>query len=258
MTFGIQPVARSPGAFDFPVTLAWCSETHLFGGASFGAVVEALEQASAKPLLGASIQFLERGRLDTTLRIATRLLAEGKAVAQAQAEARVANASEDSLIIAVSATLGTMGRSAATPAPFPTVPKADGLPVRKYLRALPGSITDTQDIRFVGVDGHRVRLWSRLAQGEGPLSAAILAMLSDQVSGAAGFVMGVEKWWGLTLDGNLRIASDLGVRGARDWVLLDIRFDALNETFGHGAMEMWAEDGTLLAVAAQTVRMRRW
>jgi acyl-CoA thioesterase len=41
-------------------------------------------------------------------------------------------------------------------------------------------------------------------------------------------------------------------------VLAAVRFDALNESFGHGTLEMWAEDGTLLAVAAQSVRMRRW
>jgi acyl-CoA thioesterase-2 len=254
MTFGIQPVAGQAGQYDFPVTLAWCSETHLFGGASFGAVVEALEHAAGKPLLGTSIQFLERGKIDTTLRITTRLLAEGKSVAQAQAEARAG----DSLIVSASATLGGIGPGAATTARFPDVPKPDGLPVRKYLRAAPGSITETQDIRFVGVDGHRVRLWSRLARGDGPLSAGILALLSDQVSGATGFVMGIEKWWGLTLEGTLRIAADFGNRAATDWVLLDIRFDALTEVFGHGAIEMWAEDGTLLAVAAQSVRTRRW
>jgi acyl-CoA thioesterase len=254
MTFAIQPVAGTKNQFDFPVTLAWCSETHLFGGASFGALVEALEASSGKPLLHASIQFLERGKIDTTLRIETRMLAEGKSVAQAQAQARAG----DALIVSAMATMGAIGGNAGITSQFPGGPDPDSVPVRKYLRAIPGSITDTQDVRLIGVDGLRVRMWMRMPKAEGTMSASILALLSDQVSAAMGFVMGIEKWWGLTLDGSLRIASDFGTRGASDWLLVTTRFEALTESFGHGAIEMWSRDGTLLATAAQSVRPRRW
>lgn len=258
MTFDIRPVPGAAGQFDFPVTLAWCSETHLFGGASFGALVEAFERASGKPLLNASIQFLERGKIDTTLRLSTRMLAEGKSVAQMQGEARAG----DSLIVSAMATMGAIGANegpdARITARFPGAPDPDPLPVRKYLRAIPGSITETQDARFVDVEGLRVREWMRVPTAKGPMTASILALLSDQVSAGMGFVMGIEKWWGLTLDGTLRITTDLSTHGAADWVLVAIRFESLTESFGHGAIDLWSRNGTLLATATQSVRPRRW
>jgi acyl-CoA thioesterase len=255
MTFGLLPVEGHAGTFDFPIAQAWCSETHLFGGASFGATVEALEASAGKPLLSASVQFLERGKLDTRLRIETQLLAGSRSVAQARAEALC----EGRRVVTAAATLGVMPASPTTTATMPEVADPRGLAVRKYLRALPGSISDTQDVRPAGVDGQRVNIWMRYArESGGPLSAGILALLSDQVSAATGFVMGLEKWWGLTLDGTLRIATAFESRGANDWVLLAIRFDVLNESFGHGTIEMWSEDRTLLAVAAQSIKPRRW
>ncbi len=43
-----------------------------------------------------------------------------------------------------------------------------------------------------------------------------------------------------------------------EWVLLDIRIDAVANGFGHGVVHLWAEDGTLMATASQSTIVRYW
>ena len=59
---------------------------------------------------------------------------------------------------------------------------------------------------------------------------------------------------GNSLDNTLRVARP----APTEWVLLDIRVDAVHHGFGHGTVHMWAEDGTLLAVASQSCILRLW
>ena len=53
---------------------------------------------------------------------------------------------------------------------------------------------------------------------------------------------------GNSLDNTLRVARLVPT----EWVLLDIRIDAIANGFGHGVVHLWAEDGTLLATASQS------
>ena len=59
---------------------------------------------------------------------------------------------------------------------------------------------------------------------------------------------------GNSLDNTLRIVEPV----ATDWVLLDIRVQAVERGFGHGLVHMFAEDGTLLATASQSCIVRYW
>jgi len=43
-----------------------------------------------------------------------------------------------------------------------------------------------------------------------------------------------------------------------EWVLCDIHIHALAHGFGQGLAHLWAEDGTLLATASQSISVRRW
>jgi acyl-CoA thioesterase len=40
--------------------------------------------------------------------------------------------------------------------------------------------------------------------------------------------------------------------------LLDIYIDAIDRGFGHGRVNMFAEDGTLMATASQSCKARKW
>jgi acyl-CoA thioesterase len=41
-------------------------------------------------------------------------------------------------------------------------------------------------------------------------------------------------------------------------VLLDIRVHSVVNGFGHGVVHLWAQDGTLLAMASQSTIVRFW
>ena len=43
-----------------------------------------------------------------------------------------------------------------------------------------------------------------------------------------------------------------------EWVLLDIRMDALVAGFAQGMAYMWSERGTLLATASQSLSIKLW
>jgi acyl-CoA thioesterase len=64
--------------------------------------------------------------------------------------------------------------------------------------------------------------------------------------------------WGLAGGGNSSLDNTLRVYRLvpTEWVLLDIRIDAVARGFGHGIVHIWAEDGTLLATASQSTIVR--
>jgi len=57
-----------------------------------------------------------------------------------------------------------------------------------------------------------------------------------------------------SLDNTLRVAN----LAPTDWVLVDIRIEAVARGFGHGHLYLWAQDGTLLGTASQSAMLRPW
>jgi acyl-CoA thioesterase II len=43
-----------------------------------------------------------------------------------------------------------------------------------------------------------------------------------------------------------------------EWVLIDMQVHAIEHGFGHGRVNLWAENGTLLATARQSCVVRPW
>ena len=43
-----------------------------------------------------------------------------------------------------------------------------------------------------------------------------------------------------------------------EWILCDIHIHALAHGFGHGMAHLWAQDGTLLGTASQSISVRPW
>ena len=84
-------------------------------------------------------------------------------------------------------------------------------------------------------------------------SAATLAVIGDFVSGGVSQPLGVRTM-GRSLDNTLRVARLVPT----EWVLCDIHIHALAHGFAQGLAHLWAEDGTLLATASQSISVRRW
>ena len=98
----------------------------------------------------------------------------------------------------------------------------------------------------------RSALWARLPDLL-ESSAATLAILGDYVPFGISQALGVMGG-GNSLDNALRIVQVVPT----EWVLLDIRIDAVADGFGTGTVLLWAEDGTLLATASQSTIVRRF
>ena len=84
------------------------------------------------------------------------------------------------------------------------------------------------------------------------MSAATLAILGDYVPFGIGQALGAGRGQ------QPRQHAARGRLVPTEWVLLDIRIDAIANGFGHGVVHLWAEDGTLLATASQSTIVRFW
>lgn len=96
-------------------------------------------------------------------------------------------------------------------------------------------------------------LWARIPDVIEGVDAAALAILGDYVPMGIGQALGVPGG-GNSLDNTLRVGRTV----ATEWVLMDIRIHVVERGFGHGLVHMFAEDGTLLSTASQSVIVRLW
>lgn len=254
MSIGITAIDKDAGRYSYQVERRWSSNTDMFGGATFGVLIEALEAASNLPLLTASVQFIQTAQLDRTLDIHTRMLAEGKLTSQMQA---VADQDAKPACI-VSAAMGALPAPMPCTTPFPVAPDPDTCPPRTFTRLIPGSFTYTLDVRIAGADSNGCRLWARWPDARGQaLGASLLAVYADHPPYGISLARGAE-WYGLTLDSVLRMAAPLDGLDSGDWILIDMQFNAIGERFAHCSVNLWSANGTLLAVGGQAMRLRRW
>jgi acyl-CoA thioesterase len=135
----------------------------------------------------------------------------------------------------------------------PDVPSPDAFPNTTIPEEVRSRISGRMDLRLAGeeglasVAGHgRLSIWARVPGLAA--SSAMLAILGDTVPFGIRRVMGM-RGSGNSLDNTLRVARLVPT----DWVLLDIRVNAIEHGFGHGAVYLWAENGTLLGTASQSV-----
>jgi acyl-CoA thioesterase len=239
-TFVVTEQLATPGRF-------------LFGGCGLAAGIVALEQASGRPTIWASAQYLSYATLDAEVRVRTELLVEGGHVTQARATATV----DRREILTVNAALGTGTLTAAAPRLMPAVPDPEECPPLERPFDVDRSIFKHVDCRLAmlhhddGVDGANAKglpaIWSRIP-GHLEASAATLAIFGDFVSGGVSQLTG-RPTRGRSLDNTLRMVT----LEATEWVLCEIRMHALVGGFAQGTAFLWSRTGTLLATASQSI-----
>ena len=255
---GLEPTSE-PTGFRLPVTPGICTGFNfLFGGAALGAAVVALEEATGRPLVWATAQYLSFVRPPSVVDIEVVPQVSGHQVTQARATCR-ANGHE---IVTVTAALGSRDVEAGgTWVDAPVAPRPEECPEGNFL-AVPTGIASRLDTRLVEgrridqLDGKpgtgRSRLWVRVRDGV-DMSAATVAVLGDHVPFGIHQSLGVRAG-GNSLDNTVRIVRIVPT----EWVLLDVKIHAIANGFAHGHLDMWAEDGTLLATASQSAMVRFW
>jgi acyl-CoA thioesterase-2 len=235
----------------------------LFGGCGLGAALVALEAASHCPTVWSTAQYLSYAPTGSVLDLTVTLAAVGRRVTQGRVVGHVG----DTEILTVNAAMGAPGQLDPggvwiTP---PEVPPPDECPPRRLPAFNATSIFDRIDVRLArglsfedlnarsGSPGDPTSvLWARVPGHLEP-SAATLAIIGDYVSGGASQPLG-RRVMTRSLDNTLRMVQ----LEPTEWVLCDIHMQALVGGYGQGIAYLWSQQGTLLATASQSMKVRPW
>ncbi len=228
----------------------------MFGGVGLGGAVAALEAACQRQLLWATAQFLDSAKPGEVVDLDLRLPIEGRYNTQAQVTGRVGERE----IMTVLAALGTRPNpiseqwpqmpEVARPTDCEIVPPVSTSSIRQRLELRLARGQYGLD-RVVPRDPEaRLCLWVRSVDGLA-MTPSLLAVIGDQTPAAAGGALG-RQIGGYSLDNSLRIRQ---VR-ATEWALCEIRMQWMQDGFGHGVMNIFSEDGWLMATASQTFILR--
>jgi acyl-CoA thioesterase len=235
----------------------------LFGGCGLGAALVAIEAASQRPTVWSTAQYLSYAPTGSVLDLTVTLAAVGRRVTQG----RVVGYVGDTEILTVNAAVGAPGRLQAGGvwATAPEVPPPDECPPRRLPAFNSTSIFDRIDVRLArglsfeeigagtGAPGEPTSaLWARVPGHLEP-SAATLAIIGDYVSGGVSQPL-ARRVMSRSLDNTLRMVQ----LQPTEWVLCDIRMQALVAGYGQGIAYLWSEQGDLLATASQSMSVRLW
>jgi acyl-CoA thioesterase len=244
-----------------PGICAGTSPSFMFGGAGLGASIAALEGTSGRETIWATAQYLSYARPGEVVDVDVTLAVEGHQMTQARAVCRV----EDREILTVNAALGDrpFDRDAQFETMPPDVPRPEECAPREFRIAVGDSINSRLEQRLASgrsladLDGTlgsgQTLVWARIPEVSHGVDGASLAVLGDFVPMGVGQGLGI-RGGGNSLDNTLRIAHLVPT----EWVLLDIRVQAVERGFGHGLVHMFTEEGTLLATASQSRIVRYW
>lgn len=241
------------------ITVGAPDRRFLFGGVGLAAAIEAMERTTGRPAIWATAQYLSFARPDSIVDFDVRVPAHGRHSSQARVIGHVG----DKEIITVNAALGARGadsdgqwlRMPEVPPPHdcPEVHSRHGLTddlnSRFEKRLASGRYPGGGPIEGRGEDG-RLRLWVRAREGQ-PVGSAMLAVIADFVAVAISNAIG-RLSGGNSLDNTIRYA---GVEPT-EWVLCDIGIEAIHAGVAHGVMHLFAQGGTLLATASQSMILR--
>lgn len=257
---GIEP-SHNPFRWSLPVRQEVCTGGgFLFGGAGLGAAIAALEGTSDRQVVWATGQYLSYAKPGEVLDIDVTVAVEGHQITQARAVGHVGNRE----ILTVNAALGDRpDYPAGQFEQMPDVPRPDECPPRPHRTDTSGTINERLDVRlargraYADLDGShgdgQTVMWARLPDVIEGIDATALAIMGDFVPAGVGQALGVLGG-GNSLDNTLRVLRTVPT----EWVLLDIRVHGAERGFGHGLVQMFAEDGTLLATASQSCIIRFW
>lgn len=234
----------------------------LFGGSGLGAAVAALEGTADRPVVWATAQYLSFAPTDSIMDIDVDLAVVGGKTTQARATGHVGGTE----ILTVNAALGTREfpvddtwvEPPAVQAPEACSPRSRSLDVEAIHTRLDQRLAlraDGEPDRGgpMGFGPGRSAMWVRLPDLIAP-GAATLCVLGDWVPMGVHMASGQENMMANSLDNTVRVVNSTA---ATEWYLLDIGVQAVHAGFGHGYQHIWNETGDLLAVASQSVLLRK-
>ncbi len=226
----------------------------LFGGCGVGAAITGLEARTGRPLRWITTQFLAPAAPPDVLRFSLSHLVAGRNVAQAVVAVEAGDAPTGRPVLAVLAALGSRadGDERRYLPPPPAVPPPGDCPAADHLGG-GGGLRPRFDIRAVPAPAGAAPAWSGRsrwwvgAHGSDVATAELLAVAVDFVPFS--LTAALERpVFGASLDNTLRLVE----RAEAEWILVDTAVEAITAGIGQVSARVWAPDGRLLALAAQT------
>lgn len=224
----------------------------LFGGAGLGSAIRAAETSLDRNVVCTTMQFVSFARLGNRLDIDVAVGQAGRTIAQALVTGRV----EGQIIFSAIAALG--GRDDALDRQWPTMPVIPPPGASEVQSLAPPQDSKARLLERLEVrtatdaqDGTgRVRLWIRSKEDD-VIDSAMLAVFADFIPAAVG-VATTRIGGGNSLDNNLRIGKIVPT----NWAMCDMQVQSTARGFAHGTMHIYAEDGTLIANASQSLVLK--
>ncbi len=258
----LQPTA-DPMRFRMEVTPQICvgpkEHVFMFGGIGLASAVEAAKRVAGRELIWATAQYLSYARPGSLLEVDVRLPVQGHNITQAVINLHCG----DEVIISATAALGERtGCPQHQWFDLPAMPspqdctvwaawdhQAGELMRRLEIRVAPDSIALAPRLGVPDPSG-RMQMWMRPRE-DVAMDATLLALLGDFVPTGAGVALGLDGG-GNSLDNTLRLRRVVPT----EWVLCDIQMSSADRGFAHGHLRLFAEDGTLMATASQSLVLR--
>ncbi len=232
----------------------------LFGGVGMASSIVALERTTGRPTIWATAQYLSYARPGSIVDLDVHIPVGGKYTTQA----RVIGHVDDKEIFTVNAAMGSRpGDISAQWVHAPEAPKPEECPVREHWRKNAVSLHHQLEVRMVkgrqgldcvggemSDDGH-VIMWVRPLNPETEIDSGVLAVIADYIPSAIGHAIGRDAG-GNSLDNTVRFRKVVPTR----WVLCDIQIQGIHGGFVQGQMQLFSENGELMATASQSLILR--
>ena len=217
------------------VTVGPAGKEFLFGGAGMSAAVRAMEATCQRPVIWATAQYLSFARAGAIVDFDVREVTVGNTISQVRVAAHIG----DQEILTVNAALGRREGPSDQWRKAPAVPPPEACDPVSHWRGVE--------------DGIHARFDTRVAAGREGLTATaeLLAVVADFVPQATTHAVGYNAG-GNSLDNTVRF----GHITATDWILCDIRIEAIERGVTHGSIHMFSPDGVLMATCSQSLIMR--
>ena len=233
----------------------------LFGGVGLAAGVVALEQATSKPIVWATGQYLGITQQPSSLDLELSLPAVGRNVTQGRVVGYLKDSEPRREIITVLGACGDRPPVASglwlTPPDVPAPLECPMLDQHHEQASLHNHVEIRLAKGMFGFSGMGTpsgnggnALWMRMPGVVHDRGA--LAIIADYQPSALGNALGKQAFC-TSLDNTIRYANQIE---PSEWILCDNHMDFVGDGFGYGSVNMWSEEGTLLATASQTVIVR--
>ena len=251
---------HNPHRWFMPLTSGVCvgppDNLFMFGGVGLAAAIAAMERTCGRSVVWATAQYLSYARPPSIVDLDVTTPAVGNHITQARVSGHVG----DKEIFTVNAALGERPSEISEQwLTMPDAPRPEDCEPADNWRGTSAGLHSRIEVRVAkgrfgrdgkhSVDG-RSLLWFRPRE-RFAIDSSMLAVAADLVpSGIANAL--ARRAGGNSLDNTLRIRRIVPT----EWVLCDIHITGVHGGFGHGVINLFAQDGELMATASQSMIVR--